>query len=191
MSRPVHPIERESYRILRALLPLHGWPPLARAVCERIVHATADVGWADELVWDETALATGTNALREGAPLVADVRMTGAGITSRETVCAIDLAGEDTHPTRTAAGIRQAAARVGTGAVWVVGCAPTALDAVLEHAREPALVIGLPVGFVGAVEAKRALAESSLPAVTNRTARGGAAVAAAACNGLLYAEGGS
>jgi precorrin-8X/cobalt-precorrin-8 methylmutase len=71
----------------------------------------------------------------------------------------------------------------------VVGCAPTALEALLAADARPALVIGLPVGFVGAVEAKRALAASGLPAVTNRGVKGGSAVAAAALNALLYWEG--
>jgi precorrin-8X/cobalt-precorrin-8 methylmutase len=71
----------------------------------------------------------------------------------------------------------------------VVGCAPTALAALLVADARPALVIGLPVGFVGAVEAKRALAVSGLPAVTNRSVKGGSAVAAAALNALLYQEG--
>jgi precorrin-8X/cobalt-precorrin-8 methylmutase len=71
----------------------------------------------------------------------------------------------------------------------VVGCAPTALAALLEAHADPVLVIGLPVGFVGAVEAKRALAVSGLPAVTNRSVKGGSAVAAAALNALLYLEG--
>lgn len=82
-----------------------------------------------------------------------------------------------------------AARAVGSGAVWVVGCAPTALEALLAVDVRPGLVIGLPVGFVGAVEAKRALAGSGLPALTNRGVKGGSAVAAAALNALLYLEG--
>jgi precorrin-8X/cobalt-precorrin-8 methylmutase len=74
------------------------------------------------------------------------------------------------------------------GAVWVVGNAPTALLALLQRPpRAPALVIGLPVGFVGAAEAKAALLDSGLPCVANRAEKGGSAVAAAAVNALLYA----
>ena len=187
--RAVHPIEAESYRILRGLVDLSGLGPLSRAVAERVVHASADPAWAADLLLDEQALADGLAALRAGAPVVVDARMVAAAVTSRPTVCALDLA-PDRPPgpgeTRSAAGVRAAFGRVGTGAVWLVGCAPTALDALLGLTAEPALVIGLPVGFVGAVEAKRALAASGLPAVTNRGAKGGSAVAAAALNALLY-----
>ena len=211
--RQPHPIEAESYRILRRLVDLSGLGPLGRAVVERVVHATADPAWAADLVLDEPALRLGLQALRAGVPVVADVRMTAAGVTAHEVLCAIDLAvaagGGAPDPTgsgppdptrggapgplgaagdtRAAAGVWAAAARVGSGAVWVVGCAPTALDALLALDADPALVIGVPVGFVGAVQAKRVLAASGLPAVTNRSARGGAAVAAAALNALLYA----
>jgi precorrin-8X/cobalt-precorrin-8 methylmutase len=72
--------------------------------------------------------------------------------------------------------------------VWVIGTTPTALADLLLRGPVPALVIGLPVGFVGAIEAKQALRDSGLPAVTNRSEKGGAAVAAAALNALLYLE---
>ncbi len=184
--RRVHPIEARSFEVLRRLLDLSDLGPLSRSVTERIVHATADPAWCEDLVCDEEALRQGWEALRAGAPVVADVGMTAAGITSRPVVCAVDLASAPANPTRSAAGIRRAAAEVGAGAVWVVGCAPTALQACLEWASDPALVIGLPVGFIGAVEAKEALLGSGLPALSNRSAKGGAAAAAAACNALLY-----
>jgi precorrin-8X/cobalt-precorrin-8 methylmutase len=219
--RAVHPIEAESYRILRGLVDLSGLGPLCRAVAERVVHASADPTWAADLLLDEHALEGGLAALRAGAPVVVDARMVAAAITSRPTVCALDLApasggaaappagraepgpvpprrdgagtlaedgplGGGPGGTRSAAGVRAAFGQVGPGAVWVVGCAPTALDALLRLPAVPALVVGLPVGFVGAVEAKRALAASGLPALTNRSAKGGSAVAAAALNALLY-----
>jgi precorrin-8X/cobalt-precorrin-8 methylmutase len=198
VPRVVHPIEAESYRILRGLVDLSALGPLSRAVAERVVHASADPAWASDLVLDEEALAGGLAALRAGSPVVVDARMVAAAITSRPTVCALDLAPPTAGgppdgdgpvgTTRSAAGVRAAFDRVGPGAVWVVGCAPTALEVLLALPASPALVVGLPVGFVGAVEAKRALAASGLPAVTNRGAKGGSAVAAAAVNALLYAQ---
>jgi precorrin-8X/cobalt-precorrin-8 methylmutase len=189
-ARVVHPIEAESYRILRELVDLRGLGPLGRAVAERVIHASADPGYATDLVLDEAPLRGGLVALRGRAEVVVDARMVAAAITARPVRCAIDLAARDhaTVPTRAAAGVRAAVAQVGPGAVWVIGNAPTALAELLALAAEaqPALVIGLPVGFVGAVDAKRALAASGLPAVTNRSAKGGAAVAAAALNALLY-----
>ncbi len=70
--------------------------------------------------------------------------------------------------------------------MWVIGTAPTALTELIALDAAPALVIGLPVGFVGAVEAKQALRDTGLPALSNRSEKGGAAVAAAALNALLY-----
>ncbi|SBT42316.1 precorrin-8X methylmutase [Micromonospora auratinigra] len=193
MSRAVHPIEVESYRILRSRVDLSHLPPLTRAVTERVVHASADLDYVTDLVCAEDALAAGLAALRGGAPVVTDVWMVAAGITGREAVCpvaepaAAELA-RATGLTRSAAAVRIAYGRVGPGAVWVVGCAPTALVEVIDLGVEPALVVGLPVGFVGAAESKAALRASGLPAVSNVGEKGGSAVAAAALNALLYLE---
>jgi precorrin-8X/cobalt-precorrin-8 methylmutase len=192
MTRTVHPIEAESYRILRARVDLSHLPPLARAVTERVVHASADLEYAETLLTDEEALRAGREALLAGAPVVCDTRMVAGGITRREaTVPLLDpraaqLAASE-NITRTAAAMRLAVEETGAGAVWVVGNAPTALFELLERPpRDPALIVGLPVGFVGAAEAKAALAASGLPCVANRGEKGGSAVAAAAVNALLY-----
>ncbi len=191
--RRVHPIETESYRILRGLVDLSHLGPLSRAVTERVIHASADLEYAESLIFDETALQGGLEALRRGSPIVTDVHMVAAGITSRETLCFVsdprarDLS-EKLGTTRSAAGFRLAAEEVGAEAVWVVGNAPTALFELLELDVSPALVIGLPVGFVGAAESKDALIDSGLPCVANRGPKGGSAVAAAALNGLIYHE---
>ncbi len=191
--RRVHPIETESYRILRELADLSGLGPLSRAVAERVIHASADLEYANSLVLNEFALRGGLEALRRGAPVVADVGMVVAGITACEVLCFVSDPrarefSETSGITRAAAGFRIAAEEVGSGAVWVVGNAPTALLELLELDVEPALVVGLPVGFVGAAESKEKLIESGLPAVTNRGPKGGSAVAAAALNALLYLE---
>jgi len=191
VSRVIHPIERESYEILRARLDTTGLPRLTRAVTERVIHASADPGYLTDLVCDEDALAAGAAALEAGAPVIADSAMTAAGITSRPVSCLIRdprAAGlaRRARITRSVAAIRLAQAEAGPGAVWVIGTAPTALTELLGLDASPALVIGLPVGFVGAVESKSALRASGLPSVTNRGEKGGAAVAAAALNALLY-----
>lgn len=188
MTRTVHPIEVESYRRMRAAVDLSALPPLSRAVTERVIHASADLEYATDLVLDEAALRRGCEALQAGAPIVVDARMVGAGITSRPSRCGLDSARPAPGETRSAAGIRTAAAAAGPGAVYVIGNAPTALFALLDAAAQPALVIGLPVGFVDAVESKQALRDSGLPAVTNLGPKGGSAVAAAAVNALLYSE---
>lgn len=186
--RTVHPIEQESYAILRSRLDTSALPPLTRAVVERVIHASADLDYAEDLVCSEPALQRGFEALRAGAPVVADVEMVAAGITARRVVCRVRDAVPEGGETRSAAAVRAAYGEVGTGAVWVVGCAPTALTALLSLDVAPALVVGLPVGFVGAAESKAALRESGLPAVSNVSEKGGSAVAAAAVNALLYAK---
>lgn len=191
MDRVIDPIEEESYAILRSRADTSALPPWTRAVVERVIHASADVGYLADLVCDEDALAAGARALAAGAPVAADSGMVAAGITSRRVVCRVTgpaTAGLARRAgiTRSAAGIRAAYGEVGRGAVWVIGTAPTALAEVMALGTRPALVIGLPVGFVGAVQVKRALRASGLPAVTNRSEKGGATVAAAALNAVLY-----
>ena len=203
--RSVHAIEQESYVILRTQLAEQypetaGWPPLARAVVERVVHASADLEYARDLVLPgEDVLAEAVAGLRAGVPIVADVAMVAAGITRRSAVCRItdpaaaELAAAE-GITRSAAALRLAAREAGPGAVYVVGCAPTALFELIERGQEyrPLLVVGLPVGFVGAAESKAALRADeglSARAVSNRGGKGGSAVAAAAVNALLYFEG--
>jgi precorrin-8X/cobalt-precorrin-8 methylmutase len=187
VSRVPHPIERRSYEILRSRADTSALPPYTRAVTERVVHASADLDYVTDLVCDEAALAAGARALRDHAPVVADVEMVAAGITGGEVVCRLRQARGDGPSTRSAEAIRLAFGEVGPGAVWVVGCAPTALLEVIALGVRPALVIGLPVGFVGAASAKAALRASGLPALSNVSEKGGSAVAAAAVNALLYA----
>jgi precorrin-8X/cobalt-precorrin-8 methylmutase len=191
--RRVHPIETESYRILRELVDLSRFGPLGRAVAERVIHASADREYAESLVLDEAALVGGLEALRRGAPVVTDVGMVAAGVTAREALCFVSdprvrTLSEEHGITRSAAGFRLAAEEVGSGALWVVGNAPTALFELLDLGMDPALVVGLPVGFVGATESKEKLLESGLPAISNHGPKGGSAVAAAALNALIYYE---
>ena len=194
MTRAAHPIELESFRILRSRIDLSHLPALTRAVVERVVHASADLEYAETLVAEEAALQAGRRGLLDGAPVVCDTRMTAGGITSREPWVpladprAAALAAE-TGLTRSAAAMRLAVDETPAGAVWVVGNAPTALFELLERPpRAPALVVGLPVGFVGAEQSKAALHASPLPSLANLAEKGGSAVAAAAVNALLYFE---
>lgn len=187
--RAEHPIETRSYQILRERVDTSQLPPLTRAVVERVIHASADVSYlGDIVVSSEDDLAVAVQALAEGAPIVTDVRMVAAGITGVSCVCRVGDAVAGGGLTRSAAALRLAYREVGRGAVWAIGNAPTALQELLRLDVQPALVVGLPVGFVGAVESKQALRESGLPSVTNVSEKGGSAVAAAAVNALLYAE---
>ena len=184
----VHPIEAESYRILAERVDLSRFGPLAAAVVARVIHASADLEYAETMVVDEAAAQAGVAALQRGAPVVVDVEMVRHGITGADARCFLPaLAPEGV--TRSAAGMAAAAERHPEAAVVVVGCAPTALDEVVRlHGQgrfSPAFVVGLPVGFVGAAESKERLRASGLPAISNVGEKGGSAVAAAALNALV------
>lgn len=201
MSRDaVHPIERESYRIMRSRVDFSRWPEGAREVVERMVHATADESFeATALVGAMSVQAT-VDALRSGAQVICDSKMVMAGIplvTAHSPVdCYLDRVGSaigqplGTTQTRSAEAIEVASREHRYGGVWVIGNAPTALVRLIElhEAGEvvPAAVVGLPVGYVGAAEAKARLWASQLQSVsiTNQGLRGGSPVAAAALNAI-------
>ncbi|MGH9151175.1 MAG: precorrin-8X methylmutase [Acidimicrobiales bacterium] len=184
----VHPIEAESYRRLDDRVDLSAWPPGPRAVVARVVHATADLELASSMAVDEAAVAAGVEALRAGAAVIADVEMVRAGMPSLGACCHLGEVPAGGEPTRSAAGIRLAAERHPSGAVVVVGCAPTALREVVRLVGSgrftPALVVGLPVGFVGAADAKELTRACAVHSITNVGDKGGSAVAAAAVNAL-------
>jgi precorrin-8X/cobalt-precorrin-8 methylmutase len=188
-SGPEHDLA-EAYRVLRSRLDLSSLPPLSRAVTEHVIYATADFDYATDLVCDERALSFGLAALRRGAPVVADAPAVAAAITGYPVIC---TAGESlaarlartANITVSAAGIRLAFSAAGPGAVWLVGGAADSLAEIMAREVEPALVIGVPSGLVGAAEAKDALRHSGLPALTNVSEKGGAPVAAAAFDALL------
>ncbi len=138
----------------------------------------------------EEALAECVGALVAGAPVIADTPMVAVGITASPVFCKIDepltqRLARTASITRAAAAVRLAFGEAGPGAVWVVGGGPAALAEILARRVEPAFVVGLPAGFVGAAEAKDALRASGLPAVSNVSEKGGPAVAVAAFNALL------
>lgn len=195
VPRTVHPIELRSLQILRSRVDTTHLPYWSRTVAERVIHASADLAYLDDLVLDEAALAAGAAALAAGAPIVADTRMVAAGVTSAPVLALVgeretaQLASQ-TGSTRAAAAMRRAADQVGTGAIWAVGNAPTALEAIVDllDRIQPALVIGLPVGFVGAAESKARLRASGCPAISNRSEKGGSTLAAAAINALRYGD---
>jgi precorrin-8X/cobalt-precorrin-8 methylmutase len=187
--RTISPIEIRSYEILRERIDTLHLPRFTRAVVERVIHSSADLDYLDDLVVSSEAdLIAAVQALLAGAPIVADVQMVAAGITSRPVICRLENSSAAANLTRSAAGVVAAYEEVGPGAIWVIGNAPTALDKLLELDARPALIVGLPVGFVGAAESKAALRASGLPAISNISEKGGSAVAAAAVNALVYTE---
>jgi precorrin-8X/cobalt-precorrin-8 methylmutase len=182
--------EAAAYQMLRSRIDLSRLPKYSRDVTERVIYATADFDYATDLVCDEEALAGAVVALARGAPVVADAAMVAAGITGCPVVCKI---GETltARLARTAgisppaAAVRLSFGEVGPGAVWVIGGEPAALTEILSRGVEPAFVIGMPVGFLAAAEAKDALRASGISSVSNVSEKGGAAVAAAAFEALF------
>ncbi len=192
-------IEQRSHEIIARQLDAAGLADVAgRAIVARIIHATADFSFARSLRIHPDAVACGRAALAAGRPVLCDVKMLQAGITKvrNEVVCAIGdpeaaALAQRRQCTRAAAAMELLAPRL-AGAIVAIGNAPTALWKLLEIVRgggpRPALVVGLPVGLVGAREAKLALLESDLCYITNISARGGTPVAAAAVNALAALE---
>ena len=179
----VHPIEAESYRILGDRVDLSHLEPGPRAVVERVIHASADLEYASTMRFDPGAVEAALGALRAGAHVVTDVEMVRAGIPGALCYLPADAVGSEAT-TRSAAGIRIAAQRHPKGAVVVIGCAPTALLEAVELPWEPAVIVGLPVGFVGAVESKAQARASRHRTITNVGEKGGSAAAVAAVNAL-------
>ena len=187
-----HPIEVESYRILAERVDLSAMDEAEAAIAARIIHATADVGFAQSLRVGSEAATALEAALTAGAAVIVDAAMVAAGITGYPTSCylpRVPTAPEST--TRSAAAFALAATEHPAGAVFVVGNAPTALFELVEMWSsgqvDPAAVIGLPVGFVGAAKSKATLWDSGLRSVsiTNVGERGGSAAAAAALNAIV------
>jgi precorrin-8X/cobalt-precorrin-8 methylmutase len=192
-------IERRSYEIIDR--QLGDWGPAdpgARQIIRRVVHATADVSFARSLRIHPQAVERGRAALAAGKPILCDVRMLQAGMTKTHSEILCAIARPEAAALAQARGSTRAAAAIELlspqldGAIVAIGNAPTALWKVLELARQggprPALVVGLPVGLVGARESKQALLESDLCYITNVGSRGGSPVAAAAVNALATLE---
>ncbi len=189
-------IERESRAIVERLMQEAGvrFPPDEHAVARRVVHATADPSFLDSIRFSPGAVARGVEAIRAKRLIICDVRMLAAGCThaGEQVVCAIQdpaviAMAREQGITRAAAAMRCLGGRL-AGAVVAIGNAPTALWTLMEMAAQggpvPALVIGMPVGFVGAHESKLALSQGNLPFITNLSPRGGSPAAAAVVNAL-------
>jgi precorrin-8X/cobalt-precorrin-8 methylmutase len=190
----VHRIEEESYQIMRSEVDLSRWNDTDRAIVERIIHSSADLDYANMTVVGRNASNAGLRALQARAPIVVDANMVKMGITTRASHCYLDDISKpspDPVITRSALAMRRGIELHPDGAVFVIGNAPTALFELLAQVEagtvRPAMVIGLPVGFVGAAESKEALRQSSIAdiSVSNIGRKGGSAVAAGAINALI------
>jgi precorrin-8X/cobalt-precorrin-8 methylmutase len=195
-------IYRRSFATIRAEADLSGLPDDVARVAVRMIHSCGVVDLVRDLAWSARAVAAGRAALRAGAPILCDAAMVAAGVTRRrlpagnEVVCTLgdprvpELA-QRLGTTRSAAALELWRGRL-DGALVAVGNAPTALfrllELVAEGAGRPAAVLGIPVGFIGAAESKRALAATDLEHVVVHGRRGGSAMTAAAINAVASEE---
>ena len=199
-------IERKSISIITRELDELGLtpPPETAAVVKRVIHTTADFDYAKNLRFTPGAVQAAVRALQRGTVIVTDTNMALAGITkpglkklNGEAICymadpAVAEAAKQAGTTRAVAAMHRAA-REHPGAIFAVGNAPTALLTIAEEIEaglRPALVIGVPVGFVNVVESKETLfaicEQHGVPAIAAMGRKGGSNVAAAICNALVY-----
>ncbi len=189
-------ISRRSFALIREEADLARFPRALEPLALRLAHAAGDSAILADLEWSKGAVAAGRKALGAGGPILVDAAMVAAGITMDPDRIICTLRDPETAQLATAQRTTRSAAAVERwqphlkGAVVAIGNAPTALFRLLEllasGAPTPALVLGFPVGFVGAAEAKAALAAFGhrLEFITLRGRRGGSALAAAAVNAL-------
>ena len=195
-------IEKRSMEIIGQELAEMGisLPADKAHIIKRVIHTSADFDYAQTLAFSEDALERATDALKQGASIITDTKMAWSGSNKRalenlggqaynfisdEDVAAI---AKEIGCTRAAASIDKAANLNGS-LIFAVGNAPTALirlhELITEGKLKPALIIGVPVGFVNVVQAKELIMETDVPYIVARGRKGGSNVAAAICNALL------
>jgi precorrin-8X/cobalt-precorrin-8 methylmutase len=194
-------IEAESFRIIDEEAGSHGWGEAEWQIVRRSIHTSADFEYVRSMVMSEGVVAKAVAAIRSGAGIVTDTNMALAGISKSRLVtfgceATCHVADSDVGAlarregvTRSVLAMRKAV-RNTNNRIFVIGNAPTALYELLRLVEEglmsPELIIGLPVGFVGAEESKNALAATGgkIPFITNVGRKGGSNVAAAVVNAL-------
>ena len=191
-------IYRRSFATIRAEADLSGLPPDVAQVAVRMIHACGQVDLVDDLAFSPGLVTAARAALRGGAPILCDAEMVASGVTRARLPAGNDVActlrdprvpalAQQLGTTRSAAALELWRDRL-DGAVVAIGNAPTALFHLLDMleagAPRPAVVLGIPVGFVGAAESKDALAGTDLEYLVVHGRRGGSAITAAALNAL-------
>ena len=194
-------IEKRSFEIITEILGDRKLDPENELVIKRAIHTTADFDYADNLVFSPHAVTRGIEALRGGCDIVTDTQMAKSGI-SKATLAKLGgevhcfMSDPDVAAEAKARGVTRAlvsmekAARLDKPCIFAIGNAPTALIRIRElidsGELKPALVIGVPVGFVNVVESKELIIETDVPHIVARGRKGGSNVAAAIVNALLY-----
>lgn len=194
-------IERRSFEIITEELGDKKLDPEKELIIKRCIHTSADFEYADSLCFSEGAVEKAMEALKNGACIVTDTQMGRSGINKRalaryggEVYCFIS--DEDVAETAKKNGTTRATASMDKAAemkkplIFAIGNAPTALVRLYELMEEekinPALIIGVPVGFVNVVQSKELIMESKVPYIVAKGRKGGSNIAACICNALLY-----
>lgn len=194
-------IEKRSFEIIEEELKGRKLPADKAPLIKRVIHTSADFEYADTLCFSDGVMEQALEAIRKGASIVTDTRMGYSGINKRvlekyggQAYCFmgdedVAEAAKKNGTTRAVAAIDKAAAMEGL-LIFAVGNAPTALvrlyELITEGKLSPALIIGVPVGFVNVVQSKELIMETKVPYIVARGRKGGSNVAAAICNALLY-----
>ena len=194
-------IEKRSFEIITELLGDTPMDPENEPVIKRVIHTSADFDYAKNLVFSPGAVKRGIQALKSGCDIVTDTQMAKAGINKAAlgklggTVHCF-MSDEDVAREARERGVTRATVCMERGAalekpcIFAIGNAPTALISIKElmdaGKLDPALIIGVPVGFVNVVESKELILETQAPHIVARGRKGGSNVAAAICNALLY-----
>jgi precorrin-8X/cobalt-precorrin-8 methylmutase len=193
-------IYEKSFATIRSETNLAILPTDLETVAVRLIHACGMTNIVNDLAYSVDAAAIGRKALAQGAPILCDAQMVANGVTRKrlpaqnEVICTLNdpevaTIAQSLQNTRSAAALELWRGNL-EGAVVAIGNAPTALFRLLEMLEEgapkPALILGFPVGFVGAIESKAALAQidHGIPFITLHGRRGGSAMAAAAVNAI-------
>ena len=194
-------IEKRSFEIITEILGDTKLDPENDPVIKRVIHTSADFDYVQNLVFSEHAVQKGIEALRGGCDIVTDTQMARSGINKTilgklggEVHCFMsdeDVAAEAKERGVTRAVVSmERAAKLPKPCIFAIGNAPTALISLHEQMErgllKPALVIGVPVGFVNVVESKELIIASDVPHIVARGRKGGSNVAAAICNAMLY-----
>ena len=198
-------IEKRSFEIITEELGTRAFPDGIAEVVKRVIHTTADFSYRDTLTITDGAVEKAKEAIRRGLPIITDTTMAASGINKTaagkfgiEVHCFIGdedvkVKAKESGMTRSAVSVEKAAGCY-PECIYAVGNAPTALMRLYELIEEkkirPALIIGVPVGFVNVVEAKELILRTDVPAIVARGRKGGSNIAAAICNALLYEAGG-
>ena len=194
-------IEKRSFEIISEILGDTKLDPENELVIKRVIHTTADFDYVKNLVFSDHAVKKGIEALKSGCDIVTDTQMAKSGINKTilgrlggHVYCFMSDA--DVAAEARARGVTRAvvsmerAAKLEKSCIFAIGNAPTALISLHEQMNagilNPALIIGVPVGFVNVVESKELILESQVPHIVARGRKGGSNVAAAICNAMLY-----